>query len=188
MEKIKKFFNKLTVWLENLNSNEKLVVALISLIIIAILSFGVSKIKIGEKSINYKEINIANINALEASNDKDLYVKCDAFTKRIIESYYKNYTISNVKVDVDDFYKLSKLDQYNISKSKFNKKFKTIIEELRNEKNASSNDIDTFYPIIKDIYVYSEKENMYFIKFDTNEEHVLGVQIKDNYFYIFYLE
>lgn len=188
MERIRGFISRIIDWFNNLDSKQRLFAAIVAVIIMALLTFGISKIRIGGNQINYKEINIESIKNLNVSNSKDLYINCDILTKRLVETYYGKYKISNLDVYLNDYYEHCKLEEYNISKSKFNKKFATIIDELKSEKNADSSEIDTFYPIIDKIYVYDETKQMYFIKFSTKEDHVLGIQFKDKYFYIFYLE
>lgn len=188
MEGIRGFITRTIDWFNNLDGKRRLYAAIVALIVIALLAFALSKIRIGGNLINYKEINMDSIKLMNVNTDKDLYTKCDLIVKRLVETYYGNYKLSTRTVELNDYYEHTKLEEYSISKSKFNKRFKTIIDEMQTEKNATIGNINSFYPIIDKIYTYSDTNKLYFIKFKTDEDHVLGVQVREDRFYIFYIE
>ncbi len=188
VKKIKEWISNIVNWYSELTGVKKLYVSIIGVGIIALLAIVVSKVNFEKKAINYKEINDSFISSLNVNYDKEVYIKCDTAIKRLIYTYYDNYKLVNEEIDLDDFYKFAKEWEYNISKSKFKKTITNIVTELQTEKNASIENIETFYPIIKNIYTYSDTRNMYFIEFETNERHIVGLHFTEGRFYIFYLE
>ena len=188
VNKISDFIGKVINWYGELNGIRKLGVTVAAVIIIAILATGISKINFDEKIINYKDLYYDNIVSLDVNEDKDVYIKCDSSIKRLILTYFGNYNIGNKNIDLDDFYEFSKNEEYKISKSKFNKLIGNIVTELQSERNASLNNMETFYPIVKNIYTYSSENKMYLVEFSTEQKHILGLQFKEGRFYIFYVE
>lgn len=188
LNKIRKLIGKVLNWYSELVGLKKLYVTIIGAVIIALLALAISNINFDERIIEYKEINMDSITALEVNRDKDIYIMCDTVIKRFIFSYYGNYKLGNEEIDYNDIYKFSKDWEYNISKSKFKKILTEIVTELQVERNATVNNIETFYPIIRNIYTYSDENNLYFVEFDTNEKHILGLHFKEGRFYVFYIE
>ncbi len=188
VNKIKELVANVINWYSELTGMKKLYVTIIGVIIIALLAMAISSINLDEKIINYKEISSDSITALEVNNDKDIYIMCDAAIKRIIQTHYGNYQLGNEEIDYNDLYEFAKDWEYNISKSKFKKRIGNIVTELQSERNASLNSMETFYPIVKNIYTYSVENKMYFIEFATKERHVLGLHFKEGRFYVFYVE
>lgn len=188
VDKIRDFVGKVFNWYSELSGIRKLVVTIVAVVIIAFLATGISKINLDEKLINYKEISYDNIVALEVNEDKDVYIKCDSAIKRLISTYFDNYKIGNDNVELDDFYEYAKDEEYNISKSKFKKIIGNTISELQSERNASMSNIESFYPIVKNIYTYSTSNKMYFVEFATDQTHVIGLHFKEGKFYVFYVE
>ena len=60
--------------------------------------------------------------------------------------------------------------------------------ELQKERNGNISNLESFYPIIKNIYTFSEENKMYFVELDTEKPHIIGLHFKEGNFYIFYLE
>lgn len=186
--KIKELISKAVNWYGELTGLKKLYVTIIGVVFIAILATAISNINLDEKIINYKEINSDSIMTLEINNDKDIYIMCDTAIKRLILIYYENYKLGNVEIDYNDVYEFAKDWEYNISKSQFKKRISEIVTELQSERNASIDNMETFYPMLKNIYTYSAENKMYFIEFDTNERHILGLHFTEGKFYVFYVE
>lgn len=188
VNKIKDLVSKAFNWYGELTGLKKLYVTIIGVVIIAFLVMAISNINLDKKIINYKEINTDSIMALEVNNDKDIYIMCDTAIKRMILTHYGNYKLGSEKIDYNDLYEFSKDWEYSISKSKFKKKIGKIVTELQSERNASLNNMETFYPVVKNIYTYSVENKMYFIEFATKERHILGLHFIKGRFYVFYVE
>lgn len=188
VNKIKDLVGRVVNWYGNLTGLKKLYVTIIGVVIMALLAMAISNINFNERIIKYKEINTDSIMSLEINNDKDLYIMCDTAIKRIILTHYGNYKLGNEEIDYKALYEFAKDWEYNISKSQFKKKIAKIVTELQSERNASLNNMETFYPIVKNIYTYSVENKMYFIEFATKERHILGLHFKEGRFYVFYVE
>lgn len=188
VNKIKDLVGKVVNYYSELTGVKKLYVTILGVVIMALLVMIISNINLDEKLINYKEINDDSIMTLELNNEKDIYIMCDTAIKRLIQVHYGNYVLGNEKIDYNDVYEFAKDWEYNISKSKFKKRIGKIVTELQSERNASLNNMETFYPIVKNIYTYSSENKMYFIEFDTKERHILGLHFKEGRFYVFYVE
>lgn len=188
INKVKEWIGNIVNWYGELTGLKKLYVTIIGVVIIAFLVMVISNINLDERLINYKEINNDSIMALEVNNDKDIYIMCDTAIKRIILTHFGNYKLGSEEIDYKDLYEFSKDWEYSISKSKFKKKISKIVTELQAERNASLNNMETFYPIVRNIYTYSIENKMYFIEFATKERHILGLHFKEGRFYVFYVE
>ena len=188
IKKIREAIGRAINWYSELTGIKKLQVSLIGLIVLALLAFGISNIRIGGKSINYKEINHDNIVTMSVNTDKNTYIMIDTAIKRLILATYDSYNISKLDISVKDFYDYAKEEEYNISKGKFTKKIKNMVNELQAERNGNVSNLESFYPIIKNIYTYSETNKMYFAELNTEKPHMIGIHFKEGNFYIFYLE
>lgn len=188
VNKIKRLVGKAVNWYGELTGLKKLYVTIIGVVIMALLAMAISNINFNERIIKYKEINTDSIMSSEINNDKDLYIMCDTAIKRIILTHYGNYKLGSKQIDYKDLYEFAKDWEYNISKSQFKKKIGKIVTDLQSERNASLSTMETFYPIVKNIYTYSIENKMYFIEFATKERHILGLHFKEGRFYVFYVE
>ena len=188
IKKIRDAIGRAINWYSELTGVKKLQVSIIGLIVLALLVYGISNIRVGGRTINYKEIKPDNIVTMTVNTDKNTYIMVDTAIKRLILASYDNYSVSQHEIKVKDFYDYAKEEEYNISKGKFTKKISKMVSELQTERNGNVSNLESFYPIIKNIYTYSEGNKMYFAELDTEKQHFIGLHFKEGRFYIFYLE
>lgn len=188
IEKIRKGVRNAIDWYSGLVGIKKLQVTIILVIVLALLAFGISKVRIGGRTINYKDINYESIINMEKNSDKNTYIMIDTALKRLILASYDSYNINGNKINLKDFYDFAKEEEYSISKGKYTKKISEMFTELQKERNGNVSNLESFYPIAKNIYTFSEENKMYFIELDTEKPHIIGLHFKEGNFYIFYLE
>lgn len=186
MNKIREQFNKIIKWYDSLNSGKKLVATVFLLVILIILVSLVSKIDFDTKILNYKEITAENlITNSEISNDRTIYLKANTIIDNLLKTYDGEYYINEEKVKLDDYHKYAIFDEYNISKSKLKKK----VQNIENAIEQGKTNENEFYPLIKNIYKYSDTHQMYVVELNTNIRHIIGLKFdNNNRFTIFYIE
>lgn len=185
MNKIKEKFNEVLSWYNSLESSKKLVATVFALVILIILVSLVSKIDFDTKILNYKEINAEFlISNSEVSNDRTVYLKSNMIIENLLKTYNGEYFLNEKKVKINDYHKYAIFEEYNISQNKLKQRVQNIENALENDKKGT----EEFYPLIKNIYKYSDTYQMYVIELNTNIRHVIGLKFDDTRFSIFYIE
>lgn len=185
MSKIKNHFNKVLSWYNSLESSKKLVATVFLLVILIILVSLVSKIDFDTRILNYKNLNAETlISNSELSNDRTIYLKANTIIENLLKTYNEEYYINGKKVKLKDYYEYAIFEEYNISNNKLKQKVKNIENAFKEDKKGN----EDFYPLIKNIYKYSDTYKMYVIELNTNIRHVVGLKFNNDRFSIFYIE
>lgn len=192
MKEKKDFLSIIIEKFNSLKEIQKLVLCIITVILLIIGSYLLSKIRFGKSLIDYSEFKITDVvSSLEESTDRQIFVNSEQIVSRLIQTYYGEYSINNKKVSMKDLYDHTIFDEYKykLSKSKFKSFIKNISEDFYEEynlKNVSEIKNDS---IISSVYVYSEAYDMYIVKLNIQKnEHYIGIKYdNENSFEIFYI-
>lgn len=190
---MKKLVRNIFEWYSSLNIYNKLIFSIISVLILILLVYIISNIRIGYDIVDYNTFYIEEaINSSEEISDRDIYLKGKTIIDNLISTYYSNYYIDDKKVKVSDFYKYTLLPdyKYEISNWNFNDNVKKIATDFISEYGTENIKELTEYSIINKMYKYSNEYNMYIFKLNLSiGEHYIGIRFENNDKYsIFYVE
>ncbi len=189
MDKIKGLFTNLINWYFSLKSHLKLLVTVIAVFALAILVRLISGVDVGSKIINYKELSGEYaINNLQLVKNRNTFLATNDVIEKMLFTNFGQYKINDKKVKIKDYYDFSLYEEYKISYFKFKDKIENISNEVFEGKDISNLTSGVVYPIVKNIYLLSEKENMYMCELNSKTRHFVGIKIEDNKYYIFYVE
>lgn len=200
MEK-SKIKNKSSIKMTNI---QKLVIVIISLVFFIL---AISLLKIILKKDTTKHIDYANMNAAKFINeskietDKGIYWSLNEIVGTYINSYLNVEKIDKKRksyVDYKQYYKiltknykefLGKKEYYKLSEEFMNK---FVVESVLVSGDKPFKTMDNSR-VLKEVYLYSEKENMYICKLKSdmvNKEAYIGIALdpKELDWYIFFLE
>lgn len=180
---MKKIISKFKEFENELNSSQKLIMYIILVFLLILAVNMISKLSFGSNNIDYRQIeNDILSQKYEVTKDREIYMKIGFIIDEINKINRDEYEIDGKKVSINDLYKYAKFSEYQISKSKFKKNISKAFG------NIQTNEIE--YSIIKNIYNYSSEQGMYIVEIETaeNNKNYIGINLKENNFYIFYLK
>ena len=190
---MKGYIGKIISWYNSLTGVQKLIVTSILVIILMLLVYIISNVRIGYDLIDYKNITRESLlqNSVE-SNDRDIFTKGEGIINSIINSYFSKYYIEDEEDKVSDFYNYTLINDYKyaISSGRFNNNVKEICNDFEEEQNTDDISSLVGFSIVDTVYLYSEDNEMYLFKLNiSSDEHYIGIKFDENNKYsIFYLE
>lgn len=189
MNKIKGLFTSLINWYFSLKSQLKLLVTIIAVVILAILVSLISRINVGTKIIDYKDLSgDYAVSNLQLVSNRNTFLATNDIIEKMLFANYGQFTLNDKKVKVKDYYDYSLYGEYKISYFKFKDIVKNISNDVFEGKDTSNLTSGVVYPIVKNIYLLHKDENMYMCELNSNTRHFIGIKIEDDKYYIFYVE
>ena len=89
---MKKLVRNIFEWYSSLNIYNKLIFSIISVLILILLVYIISNIRIGYDIVDYNTFYIEEaINSSEEISDRDIYLKGKTIIDNLISTYYSNY-------------------------------------------------------------------------------------------------
>lgn len=188
MGKIENLRRNFVNWYYSIDVVKRLAFTITAVVILFLIVNLIGKIKVSGRLIDYSTLNPEYITeSLEITKDRTIYLNSTDCISKMILSSIGQYKIGNKKVGLSHYYKYVKFDEYSISKGKFKKAINTISDEIFEGKSRENVDVSSIYPIVKNVYVMSEANQLYICELNTEQQHFIGIKFQNDLFYIFYI-